>query len=468
MKKRIVTILALVILMTGNMFYNVTAADSETVSQKIKVLGIGNSFTVDATVYLREIAVADGVDLEVTSMQIGGSTLEMHWTNAQSNEALYAYAKYYGNDMRTFYSNVDLRSVILSDNWDYIVVQQVSHFSGMYETYQPYLNNFVAYLRNLSPASEILLQQTWAYETNSNHSGFSNYGRNQITMYNALINAYSQASEAVGARLIPSGNAVQNARAYPLYDFANGGMSLLRDGFHMSYNHGRVLVASAWYQALTGKSILDNPYTHTAISENEHIIIRQAVHDAVVLYNKYKSSGLTIKKQPDRLEYFIDEQVSAAGGEIIIDYEEGDSRDILLSGNMLSYDFSQTGENQVTIQYSGQQAQYSVYVYSKEQVNSLNNDILLINSSTTKEKIQDLLTRYNSMSDFEKAAIINSDLLFKDYIDNNNPLPIETPDIPAPSDGCNSNAKGGLLSIGALIVLIKIKVLKVKQSKNYV
>ena len=63
-------------------------------SEPIKVLTIGNSFSQDAVEqYLHEIAAADGQELIIGNMFIGGCSLERHYINMLNNTADYAYRK---------------------------------------------------------------------------------------------------------------------------------------------------------------------------------------------------------------------------------------------------------------------------------------------------------------------------------------------------------------------------------------
>ena len=52
------------------------------------------------------------------------------------------------------------------------------------------------YVRPLAtnPHVQYALQQTWAYARNSTHPGFYRYGKDQQTMYDDVVFAYSQAA----------------------------------------------------------------------------------------------------------------------------------------------------------------------------------------------------------------------------------------------------------------------------------
>jgi uncharacterized repeat protein (TIGR02543 family) len=63
-------------------------------TKSIKLLSIGNSFSVDATEYLWKLcAFAGVVDLVVGRMHIGGCSLNTHMSNIESGENAYTYQK---------------------------------------------------------------------------------------------------------------------------------------------------------------------------------------------------------------------------------------------------------------------------------------------------------------------------------------------------------------------------------------
>ncbi len=59
-----------------------------------------------------------------------------------------------------------------------MTVQQASLKSTDYETYQPYLNEIVNYIKRCVPKAKIAIHQTWAYEQDSqmlNEKGYSEH-----------------------------------------------------------------------------------------------------------------------------------------------------------------------------------------------------------------------------------------------------------------------------------------------------
>ena len=222
----------------------------------IKVLAIGNSFSQDATHYLHQIAAADNVDMKVVNLYIGGCSLERHWNNIQS-EAKEYLLEVNGDSTEEY---VSIQDALGMEEWDYIVTQQVSHDSGIIETYHPYLENVIEYVKKKVPSAEILLQETWAYDIDSLHGGFANYNMDQQEMYEKVSHAYRTVAKDNGVRLVPCGDVIQALRNKEPFLYGHGGMSICRDGFHVNVIYGRYLLAAVWYKTITGNSVCSNTY----------------------------------------------------------------------------------------------------------------------------------------------------------------------------------------------------------------
>jgi hypothetical protein len=251
---------------------------------KVKILAIGNSFSEDAMYYLPSIAKADGIDTKIVNLFIGGCSIEKHWGNVQSDAKSYSYQEN-GTSTEKY---VSIKEALEEEKWDYIITQQASHDSGIYEVYIPYIEKLFTYVREIVPQAKCLLQQTWAYEKDSKHDCFPRYHLDQGEMFDKLCMAYAKASELVNVELIPCGNVIQKIRTVEPFIYEAGGMSLCRDGFHMHYLYGRYLLAATWYEKIFGKSILNNSYVPTTVYLPEETadlrlieIIKKHVHEAV-------------------------------------------------------------------------------------------------------------------------------------------------------------------------------------------
>lgn len=216
----------------------------------MQVLSIGNSFSQDAQRYLSRIAKADGQFLQSTNLVIGGCPLSTHFRNMHSEKPSYALEV---NGISIGFL-VSFKEALLSRDWDVITIQQVSHKSPKYESYQPYLNEVIAYVRKLCPKAKIAIHQTWAYEEGSarlvNELKYSSYK----DMLSDIVASYKKAAEEINADLIIPSGEVFGAM------IENGIEKVHRDTFHASFGVGRYALGLTWYKFLTGRDISENSF----------------------------------------------------------------------------------------------------------------------------------------------------------------------------------------------------------------
>lgn len=218
----------------------------------MKILSIGNSFSEDAQRWLHLLAKDNGIDIECANLYIGGCSLEMHWINEKENNAFYDY-QVNGNPAE---EKISISDALTRDNWDIVTVQQVSNFSGMPETYEPFLADLLSVINSALPEAEIYIHQTWGYEINTDHPGFVNYNCDQKEMHSRIKQTVQFFSDKYKLRILPSGDTVQSLRENTAeFDYPNGGLSLCRDGYHLTYDYGRFAAAATWLVTLTGRKI---------------------------------------------------------------------------------------------------------------------------------------------------------------------------------------------------------------------
>ncbi|MBQ4087559.1 MAG: DUF4886 domain-containing protein [Clostridia bacterium] len=241
----------------------------------INVLAIGNSFSQDATRYLRKVAQAAGDDIKVVNLYIGGCPLWRHYKNICEDAP--AYSLEIDGESTGFF--VSIRQALLTREWDFVTMQQVSNQSPDYDTYQPYLDALSDYVLTYSPKAKQVIHQTWAYENGSARLCEELGYQADAEMFEKVRQSYAQAADDISADLIiPSGEAMLLA--------ANQGFSMHRDTFHASYGIGRYLLAATWYEALTGKSTIGTPLFPLDIfaDENELITMQEIAHSTVASY----------------------------------------------------------------------------------------------------------------------------------------------------------------------------------------
>ncbi|MBQ8187241.1 MAG: DUF4886 domain-containing protein [Clostridia bacterium] len=244
----------------------------------MRTLSIGNSFSEDATRYLHQIAVSAGVELECVNLYIGGCTLETHAKNVRENNSAYRLEV---NGAATG-ETVSIEDALSRGTYDVITLQQASGFSGKISTYFPHIREVYDLCRKMQPDAEIVMHQTWAYESDSNHGHFHFYGNDQRKMYEHLRNAYRAAADELGMRIIPVGDTVQYLREnVPEFDYMSGGISLNRDGFHLSIPTGRCLAGYVWLETLTGTDCRRADYLPEDGDMALLELVRESVHAAL-------------------------------------------------------------------------------------------------------------------------------------------------------------------------------------------
>lgn len=267
-------------------------------NQTFKVLSIGNSFSEDAQRFLWSIAQSYGIPVEnivVANMYIGGSELAQHVTNIANDAAAYTYQLYEDATVETI-NGVKLSAAIRAERWDVVTFQQASHYSGLPLQYANHIETLTRFVEQnaTNPNVQIMWHMTWAYQQTSTHSGFANYNQDQMTMYNAILNAVAQKVTPISQvmNVIPAGTAIQNARTSYIGDL------FTRDGYHLSDPLGRYIAGLSYFKTITGftldKATIFRP---SGVTENLQEMAIEAVNNAH--QNPYQVTNSTFTTEPE-------------------------------------------------------------------------------------------------------------------------------------------------------------------------
>ena len=249
-------------------------------TKSLKVLAIGNSFSVDAVTYLWDICKSAGVtNLVIGNAQIGGCSIDMHFSYMVNKNATYQYTKYTkkGTEVK---ENVRADVALLDEDWDVIITQQLSQYAGKPSSFG-YFDNLIEYISKKCPDAEIYWHMTWAYQEGITKSGYEYYNNDQMTMYNAIVETVNSTVLARPAikGVIPAGTAMQNLRTSSIGD------NVTRDGYHAALDVGRMTISLTWYATLTGGSLdlVDwMPSGSNGIAvKNNYSLILEAVGNAI-------------------------------------------------------------------------------------------------------------------------------------------------------------------------------------------
>lgn len=296
------------------LFLALGARAQEPAPPPIRLLTIGNSFAHDSTVFLRDMARADGREIVLYGMNLGGHTLEQHASYIAAHEANPADPRGspYKNPANPAGPKISLKQGLEAEKWDYVTIQQASPKSYFPESYEPFARTVVDYVRKYAPQAEILVLETWSYR--QDHPFFQAGDLNQQSMYDRLHGAYRELAARYGLRIIPIGTAFQNARKAepwktfqpdPKFNYASpaqhetpketGGLNMGwiwvsdrvtgRLKFVLDAKHantaGRFLGAATLYEMLTGQNVEKNTFVPPGLPAQEATQLRKVAHDAV-------------------------------------------------------------------------------------------------------------------------------------------------------------------------------------------
>lgn len=213
--------------------------------EPLRILAIGNSFTHNASNYIPFIIDSLNADsVYMAKLTRSGCSLAMHWNSHCSDTPDYDFhysdkGKWYAGDIKTIDSALELY------DWDIIVIQQASGDSGIFDTYQPYLDNLIQLFRVSNPNAKLAWHYTWPYRDGTTHDYFARYDRDPKTMYDAIIQACDMASEGFDIK-IPSATLIWEMRQkYPEVE-----NQFSTDGYHISDPLALYALSVLWYECL--------------------------------------------------------------------------------------------------------------------------------------------------------------------------------------------------------------------------
>ena len=264
--------------------------------EKIKVLMVGNSFSVQMVSSMPPIANDLGLELDVCSLYIGGCSLERHWKNVCALTSMpYSVTRAVtdGTKHKAFMGNIP--SVLASEKWDVVTIQQASHFSWKSETYHPWGDNLVKYIREKAPQARIVVHETWSYTPWDKR--LAKWGIDQNEMYDKLHVAYGAFAKQYGLEVIPTGTAVQLVRKELPVKYAENSLGgdvvgsakfVETDGkwkpkgdvFHMG-SDGNYLQALVWTAELFGADVTRCGYKPVGMPVERAEFLRRMAMKAV-------------------------------------------------------------------------------------------------------------------------------------------------------------------------------------------
>ncbi len=272
--------------------------------ETVRVLMIGNSFSISCLTYLPKVAADCGANLDLCSLYIGGCPLERHVRNlrrelaeeTRGEKGAYLCGRVKRNGPRMTVKDAKLTDTLKAAKWDVVTIQQASDKSWRPESYEPWGDELVAAIRRFAPQARIVVQETWSYTPFDRRLG--KWGMTADEMHAKLSRAYRGFAEKRGFDVIPMGDAVQAWRRelpvrYTDHSFggdvvggrgkkdgdrfrrgADGSWSLDSDASHLN-EKGEYLQALVWAQSVLGIDVdrfVDRP---DCVTEAQDALMRR-------------------------------------------------------------------------------------------------------------------------------------------------------------------------------------------------
>ncbi len=241
----------------------------------LKILFIGNSFTVDATEHLPGMLKSAGIThVRMVRAYHGGYKLPEFFENYAAPDIC---TYYYCEPGATKWENEgtlnrSLKSIVESDTWDIVTLQE--HTGSYYawewdETERGAISGLCDYIQQAQPLDRPTIGYIMAQAYGAYHSHYPKYFANQQAMFEAIVAQVRKITAQTCIDIvIPSGTSLQNLRTSSLN--RDNGMDLTRDSYHMDYGISRYAAAATVFRTLvtpcTGVSVEGNGYRYSTSS----------------------------------------------------------------------------------------------------------------------------------------------------------------------------------------------------------
>ncbi len=226
-------------------------------TKEVKILCLGNSFTIDAMAYVPFIlrTLAPQVRLKLGMLYDGGATLQNHYEYHFKDSLDYGYFyKYKGSDKWRNTKNYQLKKALDDEEWDIIMLQQGSAEARDYALYQPYLDSIIVCLNDtINHPFKIAWLSIPAY---GEGYGPLNGSTSNEMFYDIMACTDSVMTQTKIDYLFPCGTAIQNARTTEL-DQLGRFYHLTYDGMHLQEGIPCVIEAYVVVQVLLNQLGID-------------------------------------------------------------------------------------------------------------------------------------------------------------------------------------------------------------------
>ena len=177
---------------TNYITYHCPAISNDSnILKPMRILGIGNSYTLHVFRYLSKIIKECGYeDILTGQCYKGGITLKDAYDNRESTDYFDCYRTRKGTISYTDTTGVSLQEVLDMEEWDYIVFQQQSDDSGIYSSFfgdDFDFNDFIEYVKGYAPNAKIGLVSPWTHAHGYTGNKFIEYYGGSVEAQDAAL-----------------------------------------------------------------------------------------------------------------------------------------------------------------------------------------------------------------------------------------------------------------------------------------
>ena len=114
-----------------------TSISAASQDKTLRILAVGNSFSVDSLQYLYQMGKSAGYDLVIGNLYHEKSSLAEHWNRLNNQENGYTYYKISAatNGVWSRQTSKSIQYGVKDEPWDIITLQQASGVSGVPSSY---------------------------------------------------------------------------------------------------------------------------------------------------------------------------------------------------------------------------------------------------------------------------------------------------------------------------------------------
>ena len=257
------------------------------------ILLVGSSGSYYYVEELQGMLEAAGIKARVCNVYYSGCLLSQHYTWHQNKEAKYEFFATDENGRNGEY-NVDLEYCMRQRNWDAIALAEsgtnklrVGDAQTLLEERKVYLDHLYGFFREQFPLAKMYWQENGAYQKGYTKSFVIETVEQQAEDTRHFREFSIAVAEAYDVEWVPRGEASQIYREIPGVEdnlcarlaINNGEGDYYHDG---DIGGGQYLTAAAWFEVITGKSVIGNTWRPDyELAEDKIQLLQESAHKAV-------------------------------------------------------------------------------------------------------------------------------------------------------------------------------------------